>query len=124
SGGRYRLDDRSFMMKLRSKPASGTGAVFSRPRRVKAARPLKILTGLVCLMLAGMFGAGCKKTDSAASAVPPVPAATNGEPGAAADAAPPSPRGPGTPGSSPAVPVVIQESANLDATLAQLTSEL
>ncbi len=77
----------------------------------------------LCAILIAGLSAGCKKKEAPAAAIPTAPAETNPQE-AAVPASPPSPRGPVSANTRPATPAVIQDSANTDSVLNQLTMEL
>jgi hypothetical protein len=79
-----------------------------------------LLLGLA-LLLVGL-AIGCKKPNETSSALAPANA-TGTDPGTPSGPAPPSSRGPGPSLTAPA-PAVIQEQADPDAALAQLSTEL
>jgi hypothetical protein len=68
---------------------------------------------LICGVVAVLLASGCSKHQPAAAP----------EPSAGADTAPPSPRAPGFLSDTSAV-AVVNETGNMDATLAQLSAEL
>lgn len=79
--------------------------------------------GLV--LLAAGLTTGCNKKDTGAAANPPAaPSAPATEAAAESATVPPSPRGPVGLNTTPTAPTVIQDSANFDAVLSQLSAEL